>query len=292
MMNMTITYADHYDPSFKIIDMGHQYPCGIVNSAPSDNSDTSPGRYIAGLYISAGGLKDQSLTPLIGCTDLTQLLISGNDIHDISWICPLRNLEELNISYNRIKDISPLKSLSNLRKVIMQNNDVEDISFVKEIQYLKTFNATLNHIVDLSPLEGNTSLKKLLISDNRIRDISPLRRTNIRDLYLSRNLISDISPLNDMQSLQTIFLSKNRITTISPLRCNDTIAYLNLKGNEIEDRAASSVIFTMSSIKALSIYRYNDIQFLRHMMTNIANGIKRRMTYHQILIDRTRKKMR
>jgi len=86
------------------------------------------------------------------CIDLEVLVMSGNEIADISPLAGLGNLTELNLADNEIVDIAPLASLTNLGMLFLHNND----------------------IVDISPLSGLSSLTGLFLRGNRINDITPL----------------------------------------------------------------------------------------------------------------------
>ena len=81
-----------------------------------------------------------------------------------------RNITELNLSKNKITDVTPLPWLTNLT----------------------TLNLLDNQISDLSPLAGLTKLQELRLSKNPITDFAPLAKlTNLTELSLKEIQITD-----------------------------------------------------------------------------------------------------
>ena len=68
------------------------------------------------------------LTGLEYATNLTTLLLWGNNIVDISAVSGLTNLIWLILGSNNIVDISAVSSLTNLRQLVLSNNNISDLS--------------------------------------------------------------------------------------------------------------------------------------------------------------------
>ncbi len=112
--------------------------------------------------------------------------------HKIDWNNPqdLTNLTTLNLSHNKITDISFLKDLTNLTTLNLSNNQITNYSFLKYLTNLTTLYLYNNKITDISFLKDLTKLTKLDLSYNQITDISFLKNfTNLTDLNLSNNQI-------------------------------------------------------------------------------------------------------
>ncbi|NLU31443.1 MAG: hypothetical protein GXX04_02310 [Clostridiaceae bacterium] len=148
--------------------------------------------------------------------EVTELDLSGYDIENIEEIVYFKNLAKLNLSNNRISDISLLKELKKLRELDLSGNMISDIS----------------------PLGGMKYMRKLCLSENRISDISVLKGMPILDvLDLSGNDISDISSLEGLKDLKELDLSNNMISNISIIRNLPNLKSLNLAGNQVKDRS-------------------------------------------------------
>lgn len=76
-------------------------------------------------------LAQSDITDLDGiqyCIHTLNMDLSGNRISDLSLLWPLKQLEEINLSDNRIEDIETLSNLKNLRTLMLNNNPVRDVS--------------------------------------------------------------------------------------------------------------------------------------------------------------------
>ena len=179
-----------------------------------------------------------------------------------------RSLSSLDLSKNKISDISPLKKLSSLRTLHLDGNEIEDFSplygldslsmltigdmDIKQSQ-LKELKEELPDCIIYSDdakedvieikLGGKTfdnNVTELDLSGCDVHDISLLSAcTKLKKLDLSDNAISDISALVDLPELTELDLSNNKISDISPLMSVAKLKYLNLAGNRIKIGRAS-----------------------------------------------------
>jgi hypothetical protein len=121
---------------------------------------------------------------------LTQLLRPSsyareNPIADLTGLEYAVNLQELNLRYHNIHDISALAGLRDLHTVLLLGNCIRD----------------------LSPLAGLSNLRTLDLEQNQIVDISALASvSSLESLYLHRNFFSDVSPLANLTHLKYVDL--------------------------------------------------------------------------------------
>lgn len=137
---------------------------------------------------------DPTPTDMLALTvlDFPHLNWYDPEIGDLTGLEYAIHLQELNLRYHYVSDLSPLADLTNLRTLILQRNF---------------------SITDISPLAKLTNLVKLDIEENDISDISVLAGlTNLRSLHLHRNDISDISPLLELTSLTFLDLRINPLS--------------------------------------------------------------------------------
>lgn len=86
----------------------------------------------------------------------------------------LENLQTLDLSFNRISDISFLKKLTDLQTLYLSQNEISDISFLEKLTGLQILELDHNEINDISVLKKLTGLQTLFLYGNEISDISPL----------------------------------------------------------------------------------------------------------------------
>lgn len=137
----------------------------------------------------------------------------------------------LELSNNKISDVSGLGLLENLKKLNLDNNEIKD---VKGLGSLK-------------------SLETLRLSNNQINNIDELGQlNNLIRLNVDNNAISDVKSLGKLRNLMTVDISQNQISDIAPLRMSDTLALtnINFSGNPLpkyvyEDKLYQQFILSM-----------------------------------------------
>ncbi|MCM1328998.1 MAG: serine/threonine protein kinase, partial [Ruminococcus sp.] len=137
-----------------------------------------------------GETYDVSMT---GTLNIMGKKLTDSDIVNLKY---MTNISELIISDNNITDLSAISGLTNLKKLTFHNNDVSDISFAKNLKNLTVFGAENNGIEDISALAGLKNLEELWIQNNGITDISALSgHTKLKWVSVADNLITDLTPL-------------------------------------------------------------------------------------------------
>lgn len=86
------------------------------------------------------------------------------NLGQITW------LEELDVSYNKLRDLDGLEHLSNLAVVDISSNEIKDISKIIFLPELYSLNIANNLIVDVSMLSSLKKLKYLWLVGNPIQD--------------------------------------------------------------------------------------------------------------------------
>ena len=120
-------------------------------------------------------------------TEQGRLDISGCNLKKLpKEIKKMTYIKELLISGNEITDLSPLSGLTNLRMLEVDNNEITDLSPISGLTNLEFLSILYSKITDLSPISGLTNLSSLYIrSEKKITDISPLSGLrNIRTISI------------------------------------------------------------------------------------------------------------
>ncbi|CAL5985624.1 leucine-rich_repeat domain-containing protein [Hexamita inflata] len=123
----------------------------------------------------------------------------------------IRILEIYNCGLKNLKGLSQM----NLWELNLSGNKISDISELAKFRCdLDDLNLSNNHIVDISPLgldpktkELSLKLSYLNLMGNRIINIDALEdQTNLRELYLSRNYIYDQTPIKNIVTKEKCWL--------------------------------------------------------------------------------------
>lgn len=250
----------------------------------SDNSDyQSSFRMIAEIFaegpnrginlsLNLYNLNIRNITPLSYLTNLRQLSLEENNVHDIS---PLRNtplLTLLNLGSNYIEDINILSELVYLQQLNLEENSIEDITSLRELNSLILLKLNGNMISNITPLSQLVNIESLNLSENSIQNIEPLAELiNLKVLMLNNNaFINDLTPLQNMTFLKTLMIEYdhndisvyNGIRDITPLSGLTNLMFLNLRYNIINDITPLSQLTNMKILilSALSQELYSETE--------------------------------
>ena len=170
---LILNLAKELKHSFKNVDL-NQIDSKFVKSYVYSCDNTGN---ITGIAI-AGDLK-KIPTTIVGtshalslCEYLTHLNLSNNKIRDISSLGELKNIQTLRLSENQISDISSLKKLKNIQELVLSSNQINDISPLRELKNIKTLDLCKNQINDISPLKELKNIIELDLRHNKIKQLS------------------------------------------------------------------------------------------------------------------------
>ncbi|XP_008053524.2 leucine-rich repeat and guanylate kinase domain-containing protein [Carlito syrichta] len=209
------------------------------------------------------------------------LTLSGCDLIDISILCEYVHLQKLDLSVNKIEDLSCVSFMpyllelnasqnkltkffnfeppKNLKKVDFSCNQISEMCDLSAYPALTTLILDSNKIAEVCGLELCSSLTHLSLANNRITAVSGLNTLPIKVLCLSNNQIEKITGLEDLQVLQNLDLSHNQISSLQGLENHDLLEVINLEGNKIAELKEIEYIENLPILRVLNLLR-NPIQ--------------------------------
>jgi Leucine-rich repeat (LRR) protein len=157
-------------------------------------------------------------------------------IRDISDIQYFTALEDLNLSFNEISDLTPLAEIKSLKTLSFSGISANDLSPLKgltnmvSIVFCWNYNESQGFGFDnLDALSDMKNLEHIDAKNAGIKDISALANLpKIWDVQLCDNQITDITPLGNLSNLKIVLLLNNPIKDFSPLKT----VYDNLDGKD------------------------------------------------------------
>lgn len=100
---------------------------------------------------------------------------AGNKISQIQGLESLRNLEQLNFSFNNISEIRNLDNLPKLRKLYLSHNKIKEIKGLDKLQNLEVLYLDGNFISEVKGLSNLINLEELELSGNCISNTDKLK---------------------------------------------------------------------------------------------------------------------
>ncbi|KAF9823254.1 hypothetical protein SFRURICE_000147 [Spodoptera frugiperda] len=207
-------------------------------------------------------------------------------------LCTLRNLEYLNMTGNRMRDISHFQFSSahrhptekcgdNLLVLDLSRNVIDTLppnllSGLRRLQKLYFQGNGLNSIADRA-LEGLISLTTIRFSDNQLTSLPPELFSDtkeLKEIYLNNNTITVLAPglFSDLTQLLVLDLSYNELTsdwintsTFSGLK---RLVYLDFSHN----RVSKMEIALFRDLHNLQTLKMQD-NFIEHIPENVFSSL-------------------
>ncbi|XP_054645536.1 leucine-rich repeat-containing protein 23 [Dunckerocampus dactyliophorus] len=212
-------------------------------------------------------------------------ILNDKGLSDIAAISNYIHLRFMDVSNNRISDLSPLASLTQLLWLKVDRNIVtyfQGQAFA-QLAYLQWLSMAANRLTDVDGLVG-PSLESLILSENRIQTINGLESShfsklvtlelrgnrlsttkginlpNLQRLYLAQNVIKSLEGLDQLESLTTLHLRKNKLVNVDGLSSNmKCLQYLNIRSNDILDETCLRSLGNVSKTLRVMILSENPL---------------------------------
>ncbi|XP_041980164.1 toll-like receptor Tollo [Aricia agestis] len=238
--------------------------------------------------------------------NLERLDLSENNmlIFPEGAFCSLRNLAYLNMTGNRMRDISHFqfstahrhpteKCGDNLLVLDLSRNIIDTIppgllSGLKRLQKLYLQDNGLNSVADRA-LEGLISLTTIRFSDNHLTSLPPELFSDtkeLKEIYLNNNSITVLAPglFSDLFQLLVLDLSNNELTSdwinTSTFTGLKRLVYLDFSHN----RVSKMEIALFRDLHNLQILKMQD-NFIEHIPENVFSSLS---NLHTLILSNNR----
>ncbi|ANZ75659.1 BA75_02563T0 [Komagataella pastoris] len=181
-----------------------------------------------------------SLVPLKAISrkdQVTELDFYDNRINHISkHVNEFENLEVLDLSFNKIKNIKNVDRLTKLKKLYLVQNKVHEIKNISNLKSLETLELGGNKLTEIGEeLLHLSSITDLWLGKNyiqRLQNLDSLK--NLEILSIQSNRLTKIEGLEELVNLRELYLADNGISKIENLDKNTKLEVLDLTSNRIE----------------------------------------------------------
>ncbi|KAI3406734.2 sds22 [Candida oxycetoniae] len=214
------------------------------------------------LIPSISGVKDLSPT-------LQELDFYDNRINHISSsIKHLTKLQNLDLSFNKIKNIKNLETLTELENLYFVANNIREIRNLDNLTKIKNLELGGNKIEVIENIEKLVNITQLWLGKNRIRKFQNLDTlVNLRVLSIQSNRIIKIEGLENLKNLEELYLSHNGIEKIEGLENNTNLQVLDVTSNKLKELSG------LKQLKKLTDFwcSYNQISSFENVADQLGN---------------------
>jgi internalin A len=156
----------------------------------------------------------ENLTGLEKCRNLMEVRLTGNKIKDVKPLEECVNIQSLDLAKNQIVDVAPLGKLVKLQYLQLDDNQIQKLDGLVTLKALQNLYLSRNQVESVAPI---AELTKVYLEKNKVSDITPLKALRLERLDLKDNQVKDVTPLKDMTELRYTFLERNQLSDLSPL---------------------------------------------------------------------------
>ncbi|KAF0877769.1 LRGUK protein, partial [Crocuta crocuta] len=231
----------------------------VVASALHQLGRSGSGTEQVYLNLTLSGCDLIDISILCDYVHLQKLDLSVNKIEDLSCVSCMPYLLELNASHNKLTTFFNFKPPKNLKKVDFSCNQISEMRDLSAYQALTKLILDSNEIEKISGLELCGALMHLSLANNKITSINGLGSLPIKILCLSNNQIEKITGLEYLKALQMVDLSHNQISSLQGLENHDFLEVINLEDNKIAELSEIEYIENLPLLRVVSFLR-NPIQ--------------------------------
>jgi len=150
--------------------------------------------------------------------DIIKLECRMENLSEVPSIASMLNLQVLNLSSNRITNLSSLRqsTCTDLRQLHVQQNQLTSLDGVQGLPNLEVINATMNAITDARAVQNLSRLHAVDLGNNKLTSLPLLHTPYLQKLRLYRNRVN-VPPtafLRECGSLVHLDLGRNRLTSL------------------------------------------------------------------------------
>ena len=209
------------------------------------------------------------------------LNLPAMQIKSIDILESMVHLQNVNLSYNKISDLSPLNNLSFLVQLNVSNNLIESLDFLEGFKNLRVLDASNNLLTSIGDMGRFPALEKLNLNNNQISEIEGLDENSrlevldlsanqltqigignlaVLELYLATNQIESLAQIQNLEFLQVLDVSYNLIENLSGLQNRRHLMKVDVQNNKVADYDDLEPVFVGNRLLRELNLRNNPIQ--------------------------------
>lgn len=198
-------------------DLEYLEKISMANCNVNDISALAGHTTLTTLDFSANRIHD--LTPLSDCEKLSSIDFPDNKLISLNGLEQLAALNHVVVYGNEITSLEPLRqSAEKLLTLDISGNKVSDLSPLGDSEKMIMLMASHNQISDLTPISKNTGLNRLKVSYNQLTSLAGCESMiELIELQADNNALTGVWEIRNCGSLGILNLNRNQISDLSPL---------------------------------------------------------------------------
>ena len=237
------------------------------------------------------GVSRDNLTRKLVEEELTSLDASSMEIRDLTGLEYAKNLKILVLRDNLIEDISPISNLAHITKLDLSGNRIRNLSglvplsgskmrkevadFQLSLEDHKISRSQKNEVIqEMSEVVerlklGPWALRELNLSGNRLLGLSGIENlTDLVFLNVSKNALLDLEGLSKLKNLVTVYAQENQLGRVESYVDENKNKTYDL-GEPIEDQSGNGKRDTDPLIELKSLPQLTNLYLYNNLLTSL-----------------------
>ncbi len=167
------------------------------------------------------------------------LRVANTALEHMTAVAGLPDLEELDLSENRLVRITGLEQAARLRRLTLRGNRLDDLSGLAGCRGLVALDVVGNRLAGLQTLPELPALENIYLDENPLGSLAGIERApGLQCLFATRCGLADLRGLGAPPRLIQVALTGNRLTRLDELGGLVTLQIVWAGNNLLEDASA------------------------------------------------------
>jgi hypothetical protein len=203
---------------------------------------------LSGLVLTNNEVSD--LSPIVLCSELRRLHLKENPIRDVSPLVKCTNIEELHLGGCPISDLSALETLSNLRDLSISADQITAFKRINRLPHLRTIEFGLDTFDSFNGFPEMPELRA--IRGAHVMKLDGLERfTKLQNLVNLSGEFDTLEPLRNLEGLTHANILSSHVDSLDSLA--DLPALRDLRISTDARKLDLSPLKTLPSLHAVNV---------------------------------------
>lgn len=242
------------------------HPDKIEHDADLTQDYEDDTQYIDLIHLKITSLEDLNLSRF---TQLESICLRQNLIESLSGLKTISSdkIEELDFYDNRINHISSeVNRFTGIKNLDLSFNKIKNIKNIDKLVELENLYFVQNRIKEIKNVLTLTKLKNLELGGNKLEQLGEELTTlvNLQQLWVGKNKISKFENLHTLHNLKILSIQSNRLTKLEGLEDLVNLEELYLSHNGIEkiEGLDKNTQLTVLDVTANKLTKLENLQHL------------------------------
>ncbi|WP_309383930.1 leucine-rich repeat domain-containing protein [Cerasicoccus frondis] len=215
----------------------------------------------------------RDLTAIQFLTDLSELILTNNEVSDVSTLVACPKLKRLNLRANPIEELSPLGGCFSLEILDVSDTPIKDLSFLQKLPQLRELSISNDQIPALKDVSTLPSLRKLELGGETFESFEGF--PEMPELRVIRSAdVNSLSGLERYSKLENLVNLEGEFDSLEPLRGAKNLTHVNILNSRVGSLVPIAGLSLLCDLSISTEARGIDLSPLKQLPSLREIGVK------------------